>query len=70
MPADEEFSDLCFDYGLELDDVVSEKAVVNKSEKESVEIDVIVYKIDIPANRYDLLCVEGLSTALLTFQRR
>ena len=24
----------------------------------------IVYKIDIPANRYDLLCVEGIARAL------
>lgn len=24
----------------------------------------VVYKIDIPANRYDLLCVEGIARAL------
>lgn len=28
----------------------------------------ILYRIDIPANRYDLLCLEGLSTGLLVFQ--
>lgn len=27
----------------------------------------VIYKIDIPANRYDLLCLEGLSQALLVF---
>lgn len=27
----------------------------------------VQYKIDIPANRYDLLCVEGLCRALLVF---
>jgi len=27
----------------------------------------IIYKIDIPANRYDLLCLESLSTGLLIF---
>lgn len=27
----------------------------------------IIYKIDIPANRYDLLCLEGLSIGLLIF---
>jgi hypothetical protein len=27
----------------------------------------IEYKIDIPANRYDLLCVEGIATALAVF---
>lgn len=29
--------------------------------------DEILYKIDIPANRYDLLCLEGLATGLLVF---
>ena len=67
--ADEEFSELCFDYGLELDEVVTEK-VVKKSGNESIEKDEIIYKIDIPANRYDLLCLEGLSAALLTFQKK
>lgn len=28
----------------------------------------IIYRIDIPANRYDLLCMEGLVTGLLVFQ--
>lgn len=60
---EEQFDQLCFDYGLELDEVVTEK-VENSSEEKTV------YKIDIPANRYDLLCVEGLARALLIFQVR
>ena len=28
----------------------------------------VIYKIDIPANRYDLLCLEGLVLGLLIFQ--
>lgn len=28
----------------------------------------IIYRIDIPANRYDLLCLEGLVLGLLIFQ--
>lgn len=28
----------------------------------------ILYRIDIPANRYDLLCLEGLVNGLLVFQ--
>lgn len=32
--------------------------------------DEIIYKIDIPANRYDLLCLEGLVSALLVFQEK
>jgi len=27
----------------------------------------VIYKIDVPANRYDLLCLEGLARALLIF---
>lgn len=30
----------------------------------------VVYKIDIPANRYDLLCLEGLALGLLIFQKQ
>lgn len=30
----------------------------------------IIYKIDIPANRYDLLCLESLSIGLLIFLNR
>lgn len=29
--------------------------------------DEVVYKIDIPANRYDMLCLEGIARALNTF---
>ena len=29
--------------------------------------DEVIYKIDIPANRYDLLCHEGISKALNVF---
>lgn len=28
----------------------------------------VIYRIDIPANRYDLLCLEGLVSGLLVFQ--
>jgi phenylalanyl-tRNA synthetase beta chain len=27
----------------------------------------ILYRIDIPANRYDMLCVEGIATAIQTY---
>ena len=60
---EKEFDQLCFDYGLELDEVVTEKIEGSSEEK-------TIYKIDIPANRYDLLCLEGLARALLIFQVR
>ena len=31
--------------------------------------DEILYKIDIPANRYDMLCLEGIARALNIFNR-
>lgn len=48
---EQELDELCFDYGIELDewDETGERPVV---------------KIEIPANRYDMLCFEGLSRAL------
>ncbi|XP_031564796.1 phenylalanine--tRNA ligase beta subunit-like [Actinia tenebrosa] len=59
----EEFDQLCFDFGLELDDVVVETIEEEGQKPRDVEI----YKIDIPANRYDLLCLEGLTRGILVF---
>ncbi|CAF3269906.1 unnamed protein product [Rotaria socialis] len=58
---DKEFDQLCFDYGLELDDIEP----IPESNGEDVE-----YKIEIPANRYDILCLEGLSRALKIFLKK
>lgn len=67
---DDEFQDLCFKFGLELDEVTSERQILEKEQgvlaAASIS-DEILYKIDIPANRYDLLCLEGLVTGLLVF---
>lgn len=49
------FEDLCFDFGVELDDVVANP---------DGSID---YKIEIPANRYDLVSCEGFVRALRFF---
>ncbi|KAK9873590.1 hypothetical protein WA026_023147 [Henosepilachna vigintioctopunctata] len=68
---DTEFEKLCFQFGLELDEVTSEKRMANKElGKTDIDIDEseeIIYKIDIPANRYDLLCLEGLVLGLKIF---
>lgn len=29
--------------------------------------DAVIYKVEVPANRYDLLCIEGLARALNIF---
>ncbi|XP_076239323.1 phenylalanine--tRNA ligase beta subunit isoform X2 [Calliopsis andreniformis] len=68
--SEDEFQDLCFKFGLELDEVTTEKQLIirekglDQSNEASEEI---IYKIDIPANRYDLLCLEGLTLGLLIF---
>jgi len=66
---EEEFDELCFEFGIELDDVTTNAREEAKERGETVNDDgeEIIYKIDVPANRYDLLCVEGLARALRVF---
>lgn len=69
--SDEQFQDLCFEFGLELDEVTTEKHMIMKEQGHDKAGDAsedIIYRIDIPANRYDLLCLEGLVRGLLVFQ--
>ncbi|XP_067898232.1 phenylalanine--tRNA ligase beta subunit [Heterodontus francisci] len=70
---DEEFDELCFEFGLELDEVTSEKDIISREQgdgKAEDASDVVLYKIDVPANRYDLLCLEGLARGLQVFKDR
>uniref|UniRef100_A0A7S2H2G7 phenylalanine--tRNA ligase n=1 Tax=Helicotheca tamesis TaxID=374047 RepID=A0A7S2H2G7_9STRA len=71
---DEEFDELCFEFGVELDEITSEREEATKSstvklskEKLASLSEEVIYKIDVPANRYDLLCIEGISRALKVF---
>ncbi|KAL9456402.1 hypothetical protein AB3S75_005598 [Citrus x aurantiifolia] len=70
----EEFEDLCFCFGIELDDVTTEKAIIRKEkhlDEEGDENDEeVIYKIEVPANRYDLLCLEGIAQALRVFNKQ
>uniref|UniRef100_A0A673SXS6 Phenylalanine--tRNA ligase beta subunit n=1 Tax=Suricata suricatta TaxID=37032 RepID=A0A673SXS6_SURSU len=69
----EEFDELCFEFGLELDEITSEKEIISKEQgnkKAQGASDVVLYKIDVPANRYDLLCLEGLVRGLQVFKER
>ncbi|XP_059640497.1 phenylalanine--tRNA ligase beta subunit, cytoplasmic [Cornus florida] len=66
----EEFEELCFKFGIELDDVTTERAIIRKEkhlEEEATEDEEVIYKIEVPANRYDLLCLEGLAQSLRIF---
>lgn len=74
---DDEFQILCFEYGVELDDVTTEKEMLRKelnreAGKEGADLqdasEEILYKIDVPANRYDMLCLEGISRVLNIFK--
>eukprot|EP00039_Didymoeca_costata_P024726 m.11255 g.11255 ORF g.11255 m.11255 type:complete len:600 (+) comp4407_c0_seq1:107-1906(+) len=70
---EDEFQLLCFEFGLELDDVTSEKEKITKEQGADKAVgasEAVIYKIDIPANRYDLLCLEGISKSLNVFLER
>lgn len=54
---EEEFEQIAFNFGIELDGIIVEKD--KKTEKEKK-----VYKLEVAANRHDLLSVEGIGTAL------
>ncbi|KAL0208522.1 hypothetical protein P9112_011109 [Eukaryota sp. TZLM1-RC] len=64
----QQFEDLCFDFGIELDEETTESQL-NTSAKSTVsgDSDAVIYRIEVPANRIDLLCVEGIATALRCF---
>lgn len=69
---DDEFADVCFAFGIELDEVTTEQQMILK-EQGVVKGDAsneVIYRIDIPANRHDLLCLEGLTRGLLIFFRQ
>eukprot|EP00386_Alphamonas_edax_P005948 GDKI01019375.1.p1 GENE.GDKI01019375.1~~GDKI01019375.1.p1 ORF type:complete len:634 (+),score=254.26 GDKI01019375.1:49-1950(+) len=67
---DAEFDELCFEFGIELDEITSAAEMAKRERGEEAAAGLatdVIYKIDVPANRYDLLCVEGLARALRIF---
>ena len=54
----EEFDVLCFDFGIELDEDTTDECTGDERPQ---------LKIEIPANRYDMLCIEGIAQALNEF---
>ncbi|KAJ3664917.1 hypothetical protein Zmor_000451 [Zophobas morio] len=72
---DDEFQRLCFEFGLELDEVTTEKQMISKEQGEDSALlagasEDVIYRIDIPANRYDLLCLEGITLGIRIFQEK
>ncbi|KAJ1974381.1 phenylalanine--tRNA ligase subunit beta, partial [Dimargaris verticillata] len=70
----DEFRELCFEFGIELEEDTSAKEMAvrmgAKVEGNEQLSERPVLKIDIPANRYDLLCFEGISRALNVYLGR
>ncbi|KAF2219794.1 phenylalanine--tRNA ligase subunit beta [Elsinoe ampelina] len=59
----EEFDELCFEFGIELDeDTTDSKRPIVDGVQEPPQL-----KIEIPANRYDMLCFEGIAMNLKVF---
>ena len=51
---EEEFDEFCFEFGIELDEVTTERQMKRKETKDDADgSDNVIYKLDIPANRYD-----------------
>ncbi|KAI9897085.1 hypothetical protein N3K66_008107 [Trichothecium roseum] len=62
----QEFEDLCFDFGIELDeDTENEDRPIINGVQEPAQL-----KVEIPANRYDMLCFEGIALNLNIFRGR
>ncbi|KAJ5586992.1 Phenylalanine--tRNA ligase beta subunit [Penicillium hispanicum] len=62
----EEFDELCFEFGIELDeDTTNSDRPIVDGKQEPPQL-----KIEIPANRYDLLCFEGIALMLNIFLKR
>ena len=90
---DKEFDELCFEFGVEVDDVQTEiievytvyiKFIISflhsllpyyfltsliflQFTGDGTKEEHVVYVIAIPANRYDLLCMEGFARAIRIF---
>ncbi|SCU79112.1 LAME_0A07272g1_1 [Lachancea meyersii CBS 8951] len=60
--SNEDFDELCFEFGVELDEDTTEEALKTNEEPE--------LKIEVGANRYDLLCTEGIAQSLNEFLGR
>jgi len=60
----QEFSNLCFEFGIEME----EGDISNIPHRDiKLDKDLEVYKIEVTANRVDLLSIEGLAYALRSF---
>jgi phenylalanyl-tRNA synthetase beta chain len=68
--ADEQFEDLCFEFGLEVEFGTAADMNMTRVDDKGNSIDIskeIVYNLEVAANRYDLLCLEGASQSIRSY---
>jgi phenylalanyl-tRNA synthetase beta chain len=69
--ANDQFEDLCFEFGLEVEWGTAESMkIANRTDESGATIDISkqdAYKLEVAANRYDLLCLEGISQSLRSY---
>ena len=61
---------MCFQIGFELEHGDAVEMQMNRVDGDGNNIDIskeIVYKIEVAANRYDLLCLEGIAAAIRSY---
>ncbi|ODQ63563.1 henylalanyl-tRNA synthetase beta chain (phenylalanine--tRNA ligase beta chain) [Nadsonia fulvescens var. elongata DSM 6958] len=66
----EEFDELCFEFGIELDEDTQPTPAAGEAPVQLPAGERAQLKIEIPANRYDMLCFEGIARALNVFLGR
>jgi phenylalanyl-tRNA synthetase beta chain len=67
---DDQFIDLCFEFGLEIEIDTAAEFNMTRVDDQGVAIDIskeTVYKLEVAANRYDLLCLEGFAQAIKAY---
>jgi len=66
----EEFEDLCFAFGLEIEIGTGAQLNLQRINRDGGSENVTqktVFKLEVAANRYDLLCLEGFSQAIKSY---
>mmetsp|Transcript_43370 Transcript_43370/g.41802 ORF Transcript_43370/g.41802 Transcript_43370/m.41802 type:complete len:82 (+) Transcript_43370:26-271(+) len=61
---DQEFEDFCFDFGCEVEFGTGAEINMPRIDGDGNQIDLSkeqIYVLELSANRYDLLCLEGIS---------
>ena len=61
---------MCFEFGLEMEQGDATEMQMTRVDDKGTAIDIStqqVYKLEVAANRYDLLCIEGIAQILRSY---